>query len=46
VSRVGDELQKQVDDDVTDPNEAERAAHEEARRKGWDQEQTQREGRG
>lgn len=43
-SRVGDELQKQIDDGETDPERAEAAAEAEAERKGWDQEQTAREG--
>ena len=43
-SRVGDELQKQVDGGETDPERAEAAAVAEAERKGWDQEQTAREG--
>jgi len=43
VSRVGDELQKEVDRGA-DPAEGEARAHEEAKRKGWDQEQTAREG--
>lgn len=43
-SRVGDELQKQIDDGETDPERAEAAEEAEAERKGWDQEQTAREG--
>ena len=45
-SRVGDELQKQVDAGEQDPERAEEKAVAEAERKGWDQEQTEREGSG
>lgn len=45
-SRVGDELQKQVDAGEQDPERAEEKAIAEAERKGWDQEQTAREGSG
>jgi hypothetical protein len=42
-SRVGDELQQRADTDA-DPEEIEKAAIEAAEEKGWDQEQTAREG--